>query len=81
MVRMVRTHPEWHLRHIQICPEFQGKGIGTLILKQLLCEAKNASATVVLNVLDVNPSKQLYERLGFRVIEEREKSVKMRWVA
>jgi len=79
IIKLVRHDPEWHLRHIQIAPEFQKRGIGQAVLHEMLGEARAVSASIVLNVLKVNPAKELYERLGFRVIEEKEHAYKMRW--
>jgi len=79
MVKLIRTPPEWHLRHIQISPNHQRQGLGTAVMRQLLMEAEDASATVVLNVLRVNSAMHLYERLGFMEIDCTERSIRMRW--
>ena len=81
MIRAVRLLPDWHLRNIQIVPEFQRQNLGTLLMEELLRDAADVSATVVLNLLNVNPAKHLYERLGFKIIGYGEDSVKMRWDA
>ncbi|MDZ7684527.1 MAG: GNAT family N-acetyltransferase [Gammaproteobacteria bacterium] len=79
MIKLVRDDPEWHLRHIQIAPEFQRRGIGQAVIHEMLGEARAMSASIVLNVLKVNPAKNLYERLGFRVVEEDDRAFRMRW--
>ena len=79
MVKLVRHSNPWHLRQIQIAPESQGQGVGRRVLEQLLEEARSSSASIVLNVLKVNPAHALYTALGFRVVEENERAYEMQW--
>ena len=58
------------LLNIQILPEFQRQGLGSLIITAVLQQA--ADRPVWLQVLKVNPARALYERLGFRVTGETE---------
>jgi ribosomal protein S18 acetylase RimI-like enzyme len=58
------------LRTIEIHPEFQGKGLGTAIIKEIIADGAQKMKPIVLQVLTVNPARQLYERLGFAIIEE-----------
>jgi ribosomal protein S18 acetylase RimI-like enzyme len=72
------------LRHIEILPAYQGRGIGAAIILDILEEARQMNLPVTLMVLNVNPAKRLYERLGFRTVEEIEtgkKGVKCRMEA
>ena len=56
---------------IQLLPSHQGRGIGTLLTKALLGEARDEGKPVTLQVLKVNGrARQLYERLGFSSVEE-----------
>jgi GNAT superfamily N-acetyltransferase len=68
-----------HLNNIQILPEFQGQGLGTQIIQDILNRAGNRP--VRLRVLRGNPAKQLYERLGFRVVRESEERFWMEWTS
>lgn len=62
---------EIHISLIEILPEFQGRGTGTMILNRLTREATSRQTLLSLHVLRTNqPAKRLYERLGFRIIEE-----------
>ena len=79
VIKVIKTTKPWHLRHIQIAPKFQARGLGTIALNRMLEEATIASAGVVLNVLRVNPAKNLYEALGFEIIKEDDTSYKMQW--
>lgn len=58
------------LRAIEIHPEYQGRGIATSILRQIILDASASGRPVRLHVLKVNPAKRLYDRLGFSVIED-----------
>ena len=53
---------------IAILPEYQRRGIGTRIMKNVIAQAEERKIPVCLNVLKVNPARSLYERLGFRVV-------------
>lgn len=55
-----------HLTRIALLPEFQGRGLGTSIVRSLLDRAAASGRAVVLEVLHENPrAEALYERLGF----------------
>lgn len=78
MVKVEKMPEVWRVVQIQIVPELQGRGIGTLILRQVLEEAGNVGRPVTLNVLKSNPAVHLYERLGFGVVLEKERAFVMR---
>jgi len=50
---------------IGIRPTHRGSGVGTALLGQLLAEADRRFFAVVLSVREHNPSRRLYERMGF----------------
>lgn len=56
------------LYEIQILPEYQGRGLGSRIIKQQLEYAQKLHLPLRLQVLRENRAKQLYLRLGFSVI-------------
>ncbi len=70
MVKVDRGPDVWTLIQIQILPQFQGKGIASRLIDQLVSTAHESSIDVVLSVLKVNPARSLYERLGFIVVSE-----------
>lgn len=79
MVKLVTISKPWHLRQIQVAPEFQGQGIGRLVLDQILEKAHDEATSIELNVLRVNPAKRLYETLGFQIVETNDSAYKMAW--
>jgi len=60
------------VREIQVLPEFQGRRIGTTLMKRLLKNAKTRQLPVRLGLLKANRARHFYERLGFRVYAETE---------
>lgn len=77
LLKVVRSPESWDLVQIQILPEKQGRGFGSTILKKLLADAVQARVSVTLSVLKANPARQLYERLGFRIVGENEQAYDM----
>ena len=51
-------------------PAHQNRGLGRALIAPVVEEAHARGEAVVLQVLKVNPSKRLYERLGFVVTDE-----------
>lgn len=67
----VERHPDHvELRHIEILPGYQGKGVGSRVIRDILADAKKQGLPVTLTVLSLNPAQRLYERLGFCNVEE-----------
>ena len=63
---------------IELLPEFQRKGVGTVLMKRILGEAQVRRIPVRLQVLRTNtPARRLYERLGFTVSGETETHFQM----
>jgi ribosomal protein S18 acetylase RimI-like enzyme len=70
MLSVEERETDIFLRAIEIHPDYQGKGIGTGIIKRIIADGVQKMKPVYLRVLKVNPAKRLYDRLGFSVIEE-----------
>lgn len=78
--RVVRFPDRIFLGGIQIHPEFQGKGIGTYLVTELIAESRSLGKPVDLNVDQTNVrARSLYERLGFVRQGESEKDIQMRF--
>ncbi len=60
------------LFNLMVAPEFQNRGLGTGILRRLLADAQARNLPVRLQVMKVNPARQLYRRVGFREIPAEE---------
>jgi len=58
------------LVNIQIMPAYQRQGVGTTVIRDVLADASRKGLPTTLWVMKVNPAKELYERLGFEVVEE-----------
>jgi predicted GNAT family acetyltransferase len=57
------------------------RGLGTTLLKNLQAEAAAAGKPLRIHVERFNPVLRLYERLGFREIEDRGVYLFMEWRA
>jgi ribosomal protein S18 acetylase RimI-like enzyme len=63
----VDLHPEEIvLREVVIMPEFQGHGLGSMLLAELRTLSKSRGVPVRLQVLRLNRAANLYRRFGFR---------------
>jgi ribosomal protein S18 acetylase RimI-like enzyme len=61
----------YKLNKIYILPSHQGKGIGRLLIEYIIESIQKENATaLLLNVNRHNKAKDMYERLGFKVIGE-----------
>jgi ribosomal protein S18 acetylase RimI-like enzyme len=66
------------VRMIFLLPEFQGRGIGSRLLGEEVARVRKSGKQLHLKVIKINPAKNLYERLGFSVIEEDKVTYHMR---
>ena len=66
------------LSDIEIAAEWRGCGLGTAVLDDLLAEARRRNQAVQLQVLQGNPARGWYERLGFQAVGETATHVLMR---
>ncbi|MFZ2523298.1 MAG: GNAT family N-acetyltransferase [Minisyncoccia bacterium] len=63
-----------------ILPEFQGKGIGSKLLTNLIKESDEKSIPIKLQVFKQNRAQELYRRLGYKDVEEEGTHIKMEYV-
>jgi len=78
LLKVSRDPREWVLIQIQLAPGYQGGGIGTGLLAEVVAEAGRAGVDLTLSVLKANPARALYARFGFLVERESEFSYEMR---
>jgi GNAT superfamily N-acetyltransferase len=72
-------HDEVFLGLLELLPAWQGKGLGTDILRWLLRQAADSGRPLRLHVLRANPrAAALYEREGLRVVGSNEVKLVMR---
>ncbi|WP_141433503.1 GNAT family N-acetyltransferase [Bacillus sp. 03113] len=64
------TSEQYFLEHFYIHPNYQGRGIGSQVLKYLLEQHDVKGKCVTLNVLQGSSARRLYERFGFKVESE-----------
>lgn len=72
VLRVERNSMSYDLKQVFLLPAYQRRGIGSVLIKALMAEAGTSSVPLKLRVLNVNPARDLYKRLGFRVVESTE---------
>jgi ribosomal protein S18 acetylase RimI-like enzyme len=79
---IARPGDEVHLLDIALLPEFQNCGVGTVLLRRLMAEARDAGLPLRHYVFILNTEAlRFYERLGFKVVGESGGAYKyMEWV-
>ena len=69
-----------YVTDLQILPNWQGRGIGTAVVKDTIRQAVVSGRVVELAVLQLNDgAKRLYERIGFEVMHRDEPFIYMRY--
>jgi ribosomal protein S18 acetylase RimI-like enzyme len=76
---VLRADEKIHVIDIALLPEHRGAGIGTKLLRKLQEEAKAAGKKLSIHVEIFNPARRLYERLGFKQVEEKGVYLLMEW--
>lgn len=66
---------------LALLPSYRGRGTGAALLAGVLAEAAATGRTASIHVEVHNPARRLYERLGFRAVEDRGVYLLMRWTA
>ncbi|MCT2407756.1 GNAT family N-acetyltransferase [Chryseobacterium antibioticum] len=74
LLKINKADDKTEVLQLQIDPTQQGKGLGKMILKDILEEASKEGKTVELSVLKTNKAQHLYTRLGFKTVGEDEHS-------
>lgn len=74
-----RWSREIRIMDIAILPQHRGKGIGTDLLVDLKEEAADSGRRLSIHVERFNPALRLYERLGFRMTEDKGVYFLMEW--
>ncbi len=61
-----------HLDHFYLLPEWQGRGLGSRVLRKLLTHADAWQVPIYLGALRESPANHFYQRHGFVPAEETE---------
>jgi ribosomal protein S18 acetylase RimI-like enzyme len=64
-------HQHWHLGPIGVLPDYQGLGIGTMLMERFCKEVDACRAEAYLET-DVDKNVRFYEKFGFKVVSESE---------
>jgi len=64
---------------ISLLPEHRSRGVGTRLLASLIDEAEASARKLSIHVEINNPARRLYERLGFRCVDEHGMYLRMEW--
>ena len=70
-IYVYRSAREIRLMDIALVPDWRNRGIGTRLLRELMAEARSTGSSLTLHVEPTNPAQRMYQRLGFRLIEQR----------
>ena len=75
-----RSEDEIRIVDIALVPEHRGRGIGSQLIHELLVEASLRNIPVTLHVEHHNRAVALYQRLGFRAIEDSGVYLFLKWI-
>ncbi len=76
---VARWEKEIRIVDIALLPEHRGTGIGTKLLRELQEEARSVGKSLTIHVERFNPALRLYERLGFKQVEDKGVYLLMSW--
>lgn len=80
-LRVARGADEIVLIDIALLPSFQGQGLGTRLISELIEEATRAGVPLRLCVRPDNRARGLYRRLGFQEVAQTPTQIDMSWRA
>ena len=79
LVDIAQEDEDLSIRHLEVLPDLQGRGVGTLVVQAVIERAAATGRGVTLRVQHTNPrAHALYRRLGFVVTESHQDVVSMR---
>jgi ribosomal protein S18 acetylase RimI-like enzyme len=77
VLKLKKEDDKIEIIQLQIEPKYQGRGLGQDILNGIIKRAEENNQMITLSVLKLNPARNLYEKMGFEIIEEDKHSYKM----
>jgi len=78
---VARWPGEVRIVDIALLPAFRGRGVGSAIIRELQAEAAASGKPLRIHVEQFNPARRLYERLGFKQIQDKGVYLLMEWAA
>ena len=78
---VVRWDDEIRIMDIALLREFRNRGIGSHLLGGLIEESRRSGKPLTIHVERFNPALALYQRLGFKPVEDEGVYLLMRWSA
>lgn len=79
-LQLDKSENGFRIINISLLPAFQGRGIGSKILKDILEEANQKQIPVYLEVDKTNPAFNLYQRLDFEIYGQNEVKYSMKYI-
>ncbi len=76
---VARWPREIRIVDIALLPPYRGQRIGEALLKEILTQSQQRGVPVTIHVERFNPALRLYERLGFRVAEDKGVYLFLQW--
>ncbi len=76
---VARTKERIEIMDIVLLPQERNAGIGSFLIKALMDEATRGGKSLRIYVESFNPSLRLFERLGFKAVEEHGVHLLMEW--
>ena len=78
-IYVARLEQEIRIMDLTLLPFERNAGVGSYLIKQLLAEAERTKRSVRSWVEEFNPSRHLFERLGFSQSEQQGMHLLMEW--
>lgn len=69
-----------HVRELVVHPDFQNRGVGSALLRQVMARAQERQVPVRLGTCHKNRAQHLYRRLGFGEFDRTNTHVLLQWV-
>lgn len=78
-LQISRNESGVHLDQVHLVNCYRNRGIGSGLIRAAMARAEELRLPLGLNVVRGNPAIALYLRLGFRVVDEDQELLRMRW--
>lgn len=70
ILQLVKIVEQMYIQELMILPEYQRRGIGTRVIKDVMHMAFEQELSVGVSIKKINPAKHLFDRLGFIMVDE-----------